>query len=144
MRFIKIHFSLLHLTLPDISSECKWGPVHICSRGMRTTIAGGGNTLDPGRYGSSQILIICLPELPLEIFSKKCPVASLPSDCMYLKFNPVLGLPFLTSSNHDLIISPLDPEEEMAAHSTIIALEIQRTEEPGGLQSMGLQRVTYD
>lgn len=115
MRFIKIHSSLLHSTLPDISSECKWG------RGMRTTISGGGNTLDPGRYGSSQILMICLPELPLEIFSKKCPVASLPSDCMYLKFNPVLGLPFLTSPNHDLIMSPLDPEEEMAAHSTIIA-----------------------
>ena len=34
-----------------------------------------------------------------------------------------------------------DPlEEEMAAHSSILAWEIQETEEPGGLQSMDLQR----
>ena len=32
-----------------------------------------------------------------------------------------------------------DPlEKEMATHSSILAWEIQRTEEPGGLQSMGL------
>ena len=35
-----------------------------------------------------------------------------------------------------------DPlEEEMATHSNIFAWEIPWTEEPGGLQSMGLQRV---
>ena len=34
-----------------------------------------------------------------------------------------------------------DPlEEEMATHSSVLAWEILRTEEPGGLQSMGLQR----
>ena len=33
-----------------------------------------------------------------------------------------------------------DPlEKEMAAHSSILAWEIPWTEEPGGLQSMGLQ-----
>ena len=33
-----------------------------------------------------------------------------------------------------------DPlEKEMATHSNILAWEIQWTEEPGGLQSMGLQ-----
>ena len=32
----------------------------------------------------------------------------------------------------------------MAAHSNILAWEIPWTEEPGGLQSMGLQRVGYD
>ena len=32
-------------------------------------------------------------------------------------------------------------EEEMEAHSSICAWEIPRAEEPGGLQSMGLQRV---
>ena len=33
-----------------------------------------------------------------------------------------------------------DPlEEEMATHSSILAWEVQWTEEPGGLQSMGLQ-----
>ena len=36
-----------------------------------------------------------------------------------------------------------DPlEEVMATHSSILAWEILWTEEPGGLQSMGLQRVT--
>ena len=35
-------------------------------------------------------------------------------------------------------------EEEMATHSSILAWEIQWTEEPGGLQSIGLKRVRYD
>ena len=35
-----------------------------------------------------------------------------------------------------------DPlEKEMATHSSILAWEITWTEEPGGLQSMGSQRV---
>ena len=38
-----------------------------------------------------------------------------------------------------------DPlEKEMAAHSGILAWEIPWTEEPEGLQSMGLQRVGHD
>ena len=38
-----------------------------------------------------------------------------------------------------------DPlEKEMAIHSSILAWRIPWTEEPGGLQSMGLQRVRYD
>ena len=32
----------------------------------------------------------------------------------------------------------------MATHSSILAQEIPWTEEPGGLQSMGSQRVRYD
>ena len=36
-----------------------------------------------------------------------------------------------------------DPLEEMATHSSIIAWEISWTEEPGGLQSMGSQRVGH-
>ena len=35
-------------------------------------------------------------------------------------------------------------EKEMAAHSSILAWEIAWTEEPGGLQSMGSQRVKHD
>ena len=35
-------------------------------------------------------------------------------------------------------------EKEMATHSSILAWEIPCTEEPGGLQSMGLQRVGHD
>ena len=38
-----------------------------------------------------------------------------------------------------------DPvEKEMATHSTILAWEIPWTEESGGLQSTGLQRVKHD
>ena len=38
-----------------------------------------------------------------------------------------------------------DPlEEEMASYSSILAWEIPWTEEPGGLQSMGSQRVGHD
>ena len=35
-------------------------------------------------------------------------------------------------------------EKEMAAHSSILAWRISGTEEPSGLQSMGLQRVRHD
>ena len=35
-------------------------------------------------------------------------------------------------------------KEEMALHSSILAWRILWTEEPGGLQPMGLQRVSYD
>ena len=38
-----------------------------------------------------------------------------------------------------------DPlEEEMAAHSSILAGKVAWTEEPGGLESMSLQRVGYN
>ena len=38
-----------------------------------------------------------------------------------------------------------DPlEEEIATHSSILAWEIPWTEEPGGLQSKGSQRVGHD
>ena len=35
-------------------------------------------------------------------------------------------------------------EKEMATHSSILAWIIQWTEEPGGLQSIGAQRVGHD
>ena len=38
-----------------------------------------------------------------------------------------------------------DPlEKEMATHSSILAWRLSWMEEPGGLQSMGLQRVGHD
>ena len=38
-----------------------------------------------------------------------------------------------------------DPlEKGVATHSSILAWRIPRTEEPGGLQSMGSQRVRHD
>ena len=42
-------------------------------------------------------------------------------------------------------LSQEDPlEQGMAIHSTILALRMTWTEEPGGLQSVGLQRVGHD
>ena len=45
-------------------------------------------------------------------------------------------------------VQSLDQEEplekEKATHSSILAWEIPWTEEPGGLQSMGSQRVRHD
>ena len=40
-----------------------------------------------------------------------------------------------------LILGQEDPlEKEMATHSSILAWKLPWTEEPGGLQSMGLQK----
>ena len=45
----------------------------------------------------------------------------------------------------DSILGPKDPlEEETATHSSIFAWEVPRTEESGGLQSMGWQRIGHD
>ena len=42
-------------------------------------------------------------------------------------------------------LSQEDPlEEGMATHSSILAWEIPWTEQPGGLQSLGLQRVGHN
>jgi len=35
-------------------------------------------------------------------------------------------------------------EKEMATHSSVLAWKIPWTQEPGGLQSLGLQRVGHD
>ena len=35
-------------------------------------------------------------------------------------------------------------EEEMATHASILAWKIPQTQKPGGLQSMGSQRVSHD
>ena len=43
------------------------------------------------------------------------------------------------------ILDQEDPlEEGMVAHSSILAWEIPWTEEPRGLQSLGLQKVRHD
>ena len=44
-----------------------------------------------------------------------------------------------------LILGQEDPlEEEMETHSSILAWRIPWTEEPGGLQSLGSQKVGHD
>ena len=53
--------------------------------------------------------------------------------------------PPATAGDVGLIPGGEDPlEEEMATHSSILAWRIPWTEEPGGLQSMGSQRVGHD
>ena len=43
------------------------------------------------------------------------------------------------------ILGQEDPlEEEMATHSSILAYRIPWTEEPGGLQSMGSERIRHN
>ena len=48
----------------------------------------------------------------------------------------------------EIAVGSLRPEdslgEEMAVHSSILAWEIPWTEEPGGIQFVGLQRVRQD
>ena len=48
----------------------------------------------------------------------------------------------------EMRVQPLSQEDslekEMAAHSSVLAWRIPWTEEPGGLQSMWLQRVEHD
>ena len=52
------------------------------------------------------------------------------------------SLPAMQEAQVPSLEDPL--EEKMATHSSILAWEISWTVEPGGLQSMGCQRVRYD
>ena len=45
---------------------------------------------------------------------------------------------------NDMTIQSFSLEEEMATHSIILAWKIPWTEEPGGLQSMELQKAGHD
>ena len=52
------------------------------------------------------------------------------------------------SAMQETLVPSLDGEDPLkkgvATHSSILAWRIPRTEEPGGLQFMGLQRVRHD
>ena len=49
------------------------------------------------------------------------------------------------AGDKSLILSREDPlEKGMATHSSFLAWRIPQTEEPGGIQSMGLQRIRHD
>ena len=59
----------------------------------------------------------------------------------------VKNLPANERNARDMVSIPRagrSPEQEMASHSSVLAWEISWTEEPGGLQSMGSQRVGHD
>ena len=56
----------------------------------------------------------------------------------------VTNLP-ANAQDTDSILGQEDPlEKKMTTHSSILAWKISWTEEPGGLQSMGSQRVKHD
>ena len=85
-----------------------------------------------------------------------CPSQNLQSSCKYCQSRQIRGFPGGSAVRNPPAMQELqetwvqswdqdDPlEEGMAIHSSILAWEIPWTEELGGLQSMGLQRVRYD
>jgi len=57
----------------------------------------------------------------------------------------IKNLPASAGDKRVRSLSGEDPlEKEMATHSSILAWEIPWTEEPGGLQSIGSQRVGHN
>ena len=50
----------------------------------------------------------------------------------------------ITQETHIQFLGQENREEEVVTHSSILAWRIPWTEEPGGLQSMGSQRVRHD
>jgi len=93
--------------------------------------------------------------IPFFIFLRNCHTA-FPQQCTILhshhkssnffRFSPKLTT-FFFLSNHPEgceLVFHCEFEKEMATHSSILAWRIPWTEEPGGLQSMGSQRVGHD
>ena len=72
------------------------------------------------------------PGLHFAIYSLKCLVAQM-----------VKNLPALQDTQLRFLGWEDPLEKEMATHSSILAWRIPWTEEPGRLQSMGLQRVGH-
>ena len=56
----------------------------------------------------------------------------------------VKNLPAMQETQVQLLGQEDPVEKEMATHSSILAWEIPWAEEPGGLQSVGSQRVGYN
>ena len=56
----------------------------------------------------------------------------------------VKNLPVMQETQIDSWVGEITLEKGMATHSSILAWRIPWTEEPGGLQSMGLPRVGHD
>ena len=50
----------------------------------------------------------------------------------------------ISKEKHELSVLTQAWEEGMATHSSVLAWRILWAEEPGGLQSMGSQRVRHD
>ena len=82
----------------------------------------------------------------MEIYSKapKLFMVTKPLERSFLVAQTVKNLPAMKET-WVLFLGGENPlEKGMATHSSILAWKIPWTEESGGLQSMGLQRVRYD
>ena len=65
--------------------------------------------------------------------------------CMDFSGSSGVKIPLAMQETPVQFLGQEDPlEEEMATHTSILAWRIPWTEEPGGLQSIGLQRVGHD
>ena len=64
--------------------------------------------------------------------------------CVFLVAQVVKNLPAVQETWVQSLDREDPLEKEMAKHSSILASEIPWAEEPGGLQSMGLQRIGHD
>ena len=64
--------------------------------------------------------------------------------CKVFPSGAVVKNPPAKAGDARLILGWEDPLEGMAKHSSILSWEIPWAEEPGGLQSMGSQRVGHD
>ena len=56
----------------------------------------------------------------------------------------IKNLPIMQETQVQSLGQEDPPEKGMATHSSILAWRIPWTEEPGGMQSMGLQRVPHN
>ena len=63
---------------------------------------------------------------------------------VYLVAQTVKSLPAMRETWARSLSPEESLEKEMATHSNILAWKIAQTEKPGGLQSMGSQRVGHD
>ena len=63
--------------------------------------------------------------------------------CLFLA-QMITNLPAIQETQVQSLDQEDNPEKGMTTHSSILAWRIPRTEEPGGLQSMGSQRVRHD
>ena len=71
--------------------------------------------------------------LTFDIFKEDFPVAQM-----------VKNLPAMQETRVRFLVWEVPLEKGMAIHSSILAWRIPWTEKPGGLQSVGLQRVGHD
>ena len=97
---------------------------------------------------------ICEYMISLSIYTYMCVCVCvyiyiyIPTDISILISNLVAqmvkNLPVIQETHVRSLGQEDPPEKEMATHSSILAWQMPWTEEPGGLQSTGSQRVRHD